>query len=151
MAILQNLRPLLFVTFPQGFQIHKKLGHWTSRTGGKKTVKQSEKSVTDRQINKTKKKKMEISFIIKKTFQKTQKPIRADKSWVTTITFFVSSDKFLYFEKVFLFLQSLFFLTAPHSLSKTSTDMVESKSNMIFHKLTIKQTHFYLVYTFYSF
>ena len=91
---------------------------------------------------------MEISFIIKKTFQKTQKPIQADKSWVTTITFFVSSDKFLYFEKVFLFLQSLFFLTAPHSLSKTSTDMVESKSNMIFHKLTIKQTHFYLVYTF---
>ena len=55
MAILQNLRPLLFVTFPQGFQIHKNLGHWTSRTGGKKTVKQSEKSVMDRQINKTKK------------------------------------------------------------------------------------------------
>ena len=38
-----NLRPLLSITFPQGFQKSKKFGHWTLGSGGKKTVKQSEK------------------------------------------------------------------------------------------------------------
>ena len=33
-----NLRPLLFITFPQGFRISKKFGHWTSGSGGKKTT-----------------------------------------------------------------------------------------------------------------
>ena len=33
------LRPLLFVTFPQGFRISKNTGYPTSETGGKKTVK----------------------------------------------------------------------------------------------------------------
>ena len=36
------LRPLLFVTFPQGFRKSKKFGHWTSGSGGKKTFKRSE-------------------------------------------------------------------------------------------------------------
>ena len=34
-----NLRPLLSITFPQGFQKSKKFGHWTSGSGGKKTFK----------------------------------------------------------------------------------------------------------------
>ena len=38
-----NLRPLLSITFPQGFRISKKFGHWTLGSGGKKTVKRSEK------------------------------------------------------------------------------------------------------------
>ena len=38
-----NLSLLLYITFPQGFQISKMFGHWTWESGGKKTVKQSEK------------------------------------------------------------------------------------------------------------
>ena len=38
-----NLRPLLFITLPQGFWKSKKIGHWTLGSGGKNTVKQSEK------------------------------------------------------------------------------------------------------------
>ena len=34
-----NLRPLLFITFPQGFWKSKQFRHWTSTSGGKKTVK----------------------------------------------------------------------------------------------------------------
>ena len=49
-----NLRPLLSITFPQGFRISKKFGHWTSGCGSKKTVKHSEQSVTDRQTHKRK-------------------------------------------------------------------------------------------------
>ena len=37
-----NLRPLLSITFAQGFLISKKLGHWTLGSGGKKTFKRSE-------------------------------------------------------------------------------------------------------------
>ena len=49
------LRPLLSITFfSQGFQISKKFGHWTSGSGGKKTSKHSEQSVTDRQTHETK-------------------------------------------------------------------------------------------------
>ena len=38
-----NLTPLLSITFSQGFRKSKKLGHWTSGSGGKKTVRCSEK------------------------------------------------------------------------------------------------------------
>ena len=38
-----NLRPLLFVTFPQGFRKSNKFVYWTSGSSDKKTVKQSEK------------------------------------------------------------------------------------------------------------
>ena len=38
---ISNLRPLLFVTFPQEFRKSKKFGHWTSGSGGKKTFKRS--------------------------------------------------------------------------------------------------------------
>ena len=38
-----NLRPLLAITFPQGFRKSKKFGHWTSGSKRKKTVKQSKK------------------------------------------------------------------------------------------------------------
>ena len=57
------------------------------------------------------------------------------------------------FQKVnfLFFLRSLFFLTAPPSLSKTPTDMVKTKSNMIFHHLTIRQTYFYFFNTFIDF
>ena len=34
---------ILSTTFPQGFRISKKFGHWTLGSGGKKTVKGSEK------------------------------------------------------------------------------------------------------------
>ena len=34
-----NLRPPLFITFPQRFQKSKKFEHWTSGSGGKKTFK----------------------------------------------------------------------------------------------------------------
>jgi hypothetical protein len=37
-----NLRPLLSITFPKGFRISKKFGHWTLGNGGKKTLKRSE-------------------------------------------------------------------------------------------------------------
>ena len=40
---VSNLRPLLSITFPQGFQKSQKFGHWTSGSGGKKTLKRSEK------------------------------------------------------------------------------------------------------------
>ena len=48
----------------------------------------------------------------------------------------------------FFFLWSLFFLTAAPSLCKIPTDMVKTKSNMIFHNVTLKQIYFYLVNTF---
>ena len=38
------LRPLLSITFPQGFQISKNIGHPTSGSGGKKTFKRYLKS-----------------------------------------------------------------------------------------------------------
>ena len=38
------LRPLLSITFPQGFQISRNIGHPTSGSGGKKTVKRYLKS-----------------------------------------------------------------------------------------------------------
>ena len=48
-----NVRPLLFITFPQGFRISKNIGHTTSGSGGKKTVKRYLKSEnTDRQTDK---------------------------------------------------------------------------------------------------
>ena len=39
-----NLRPLLCITFPQGFRISKNIGHLTSGSGGKKTFKRYLKS-----------------------------------------------------------------------------------------------------------
>ena len=39
-----NVRPLLSITFPQGFRISKNIGHPTSGNGGKKTVKRYLKS-----------------------------------------------------------------------------------------------------------
>ena len=38
------MRPLLSITFPQGFRISKNIGHPTSGSGGKKTVKRYLKS-----------------------------------------------------------------------------------------------------------
>ena len=44
-----NLRPVLFITFPQGFRISINFGHPTSVSGGKKTFKRNLKSEqTDR-------------------------------------------------------------------------------------------------------
>ena len=40
--ISKSLRPLLCISFPQGFVKFKKFGHWTSGSGGKKTFKWSE-------------------------------------------------------------------------------------------------------------
>ena len=37
------LRPLLSITFPQGFRISKNIGHLTLENGGKKTVKKDQK------------------------------------------------------------------------------------------------------------
>ena len=34
-----DIRPLLSITFPQGFQKSEKFGHWTSGSGSKKTFK----------------------------------------------------------------------------------------------------------------
>ena len=39
-----NLRPLLSITFPQGFRITKNIGHWTLGNGDKKTFKRYVKS-----------------------------------------------------------------------------------------------------------
>ena len=48
-----NVRPLLSITFPQGFRISKNIGHLTSGRGGKKTVKRYLKSEqTDRHTHK---------------------------------------------------------------------------------------------------
>ena len=38
-----------------------------------------------------------------------------------------------------------------HETEKTPTDMIITKSNMIFHNLNIKQTHFYFVNTLIDF
>ena len=38
-----NVRPLLSISFPQGFRISKYIGHPTSGSGGKKTVKKDRK------------------------------------------------------------------------------------------------------------
>ena len=47
------MRPLLSITFPQGFRISKNIGHPTSGSGGKKTVKWYLKSEhTDTHTNK---------------------------------------------------------------------------------------------------
>ena len=47
------MRPLLFITFPQGFRISKNIGRQTSGSGGKKTVKRYLKSEhTDKQTHK---------------------------------------------------------------------------------------------------
>ena len=40
-----NLRPPLFLTFPQGFQKSKKFGHWTLGSGGKKLFKRGEQMI----------------------------------------------------------------------------------------------------------
>ena len=57
-----NVTPLLSITFPQGFQIFKYIGHPTSGSGGKKTVKRYLKSEqTDRQTHKQTDKDMDIS------------------------------------------------------------------------------------------
>ena len=50
------MRPVLSITFPQGFQISKNIGHPTLGSGGKKTVKRYLKSEqtdsqTDRHTN----------------------------------------------------------------------------------------------------
>ena len=46
------MRPLLSITFPQGFQISKNIGHPTLGSGGKKTVKRYLKSEqTDKQTD----------------------------------------------------------------------------------------------------
>ena len=37
-----NLKPLLSISFSQGFRISKKIGHWTLGNGDKKTFKWSE-------------------------------------------------------------------------------------------------------------
>ena len=62
-AILDNfkqkssyLRPLLYITFPQGFRISKNIGHPTSGSVGKKTVKK------DRKPKKTEKVKKKTFF-----------------------------------------------------------------------------------------
>ena len=39
-----NLRPLLSITFPQGFRKSKKFGHLTSGSGGKKTANVEKKT-----------------------------------------------------------------------------------------------------------
>ena len=49
-----NPRPLCSISFPQGFRISKKFGHWTLWCGSKKAVKRSKQTVTDRQTHKTK-------------------------------------------------------------------------------------------------
>ena len=47
-----NLRPLLFITFPQGFQIYKNIQHPTFGSGGKKTFERYLKSEqTDRRTD----------------------------------------------------------------------------------------------------
>ena len=38
------MRPLLSIAFPQGFRISKNIGHLTSGSGGKKTLKRYLKS-----------------------------------------------------------------------------------------------------------
>ena len=51
------LRPFLSITFPQGFWISKNIGHPTSGSGGKKTVKK------DRKPKKTKKSEEKNFFL----------------------------------------------------------------------------------------
>ena len=57
------MRPLLFITFPQGFQILKNVGHPTLESGGKKTFKRYLKSEqTDKQTYEQTDKQMDGHF-----------------------------------------------------------------------------------------
>ena len=47
-----NLRPLLFITFPQEFWKSKKFGHWTMGNGGKKMFKRSEQMKKKKSLQK---------------------------------------------------------------------------------------------------
>ena len=125
-----NLRPLLSITFPQGFRISKKFGHWTSGCGSKKTVKHSEQSVTDRQTHKRKTNRKWQNPSSKKSKSALLTNSKAYPSWQKLRddnNFFLSARiSFWIFKKstFWFFWRSLFFLTAPPSLSKTPTDMV---------------------------
>ena len=46
------LRPLLSITFPQGFRISKNIGHPTLRSGGKKTVKKTKNQRRPKKVKK---------------------------------------------------------------------------------------------------
>ena len=46
------LRPLLSITFPQGFRISKNIGHPTSRSGGTKTVKKTKNRRRPKKVKK---------------------------------------------------------------------------------------------------
>jgi hypothetical protein len=46
-----NVRPLLSITIAQGFRISKNIGHLTSGSGGKKTVKRYLKSEKSEEKN----------------------------------------------------------------------------------------------------
>ena len=57
-----NLRPLLSITFPQGFQISKNIGHPTSGSGGKKTFKRYlQREQTHRQTDRKRDRQTDIS------------------------------------------------------------------------------------------
>ena len=57
-----NVTPLLSITFPQGFRISKNIGHPTSGSGGKKTIKRYLKSEhTNKQTNRQTYRYMDIS------------------------------------------------------------------------------------------
>ena len=58
-----NVRPLLSITFPQGFRISKNIGHPTLGGGGKKTVKKEQKP-------KKTKKSEEKNFFLRGDFRK---------------------------------------------------------------------------------
>ena len=62
-----NLRPLLSITFSQGFQKSKRFGHWILESGAKKTFKLSE------QIKKIRKKNLfcrcNFTLFLSKSFQ----------------------------------------------------------------------------------
>ena len=55
-----KLRPILSLTFPQGFWKSKKFGHWTLRSGDRKTFKWSEQM--NKNLKKKKKKKIRGYF-----------------------------------------------------------------------------------------
>ena len=61
-----NVRPFLSITFPKGFRISKNIGHPTSGSGGKKTVKK------DRKPKKTEKSK-EKNFFLRGDFRQLKK------------------------------------------------------------------------------
>ena len=103
-----NVKPLLSIIFPQGFRISKNIGHLTSGSGGKKTVKRYLKSEqthkhTNRQtdISTYRKHRPRGPMLWKSRIRETKHLLTdVDSSTDTTVGWTKNTRKPKFFEKV---------------------------------------------------